>query len=510
MATPNENLAESLKVLNRLQKKNGLIIKTKELSRVHRQRLSINGYIREIINGWYIISNPAELKGESTQWYSSFWNFCSRYLNERYKKDWCISPEQSLLIQCGNYAIPKQLYVRAPKANNSLTRLPFDTSLVNIKSKLPNNAEIVINSELRLLSIPSALINCGEKFFENYSLEARTALSMVSDSSEILSLLLPEGRSVVAGRLIGAFRNIGLERIANDIIKTMKDAGYNIREVDPFESKLPYDFPVREISPHVIRIKMMWQEMRQVVLKHFPKNKGMVTVKEDYLKCVKDIYVTDAYHSLSIEGYKVTTELIERIANGTWNPENNEEDKKQKNAMAAKGYWQAFQLVIKSIERVLMGKNSGEVVDEEHGEWYRQMFSPSVVAGILKPSDLAGYRNGQVYILNSYHVPMNFRAVRAVMPVFFELLKNEKEPSVRVVLGHFFFVYIHPYFDGNGRIGRFLMNVMLASGGYPWIVIPVKERNAYINALEKASVDNDIEPFTKYLAGLVDTGTTMS
>jgi hypothetical protein len=38
------------------------------------------------------------------------------------------------------------------------------------------------------------------------------------------------------------------------------------------------------------------------------------------------------------------------------------------------------------------------------------------------------------------------------------------------------------YMDGNGRIGRFLMNVMLASGGYPWTVIPVSDRNAYMNA----------------------------
>ena len=58
------------------------------------------------------------------------------------------------------------------------------------------------------------------------------------------------------------------------------------------------------------------------------------------------------------------------------------------------------------------------------------------------------------------------------MPAFFDLLGEEKEPSVRVVLGHFIFVYIHPYMDGNGRLGRFLINVMLAEGDYPWIVVP--------------------------------------
>jgi Fic family protein len=74
------------------------------------------------------------------------------------------------------------------------------------------------------------------------------------------------------------------------------------------------------------------------------------------------------------------------------------------------------------------------------------------------------------------------------MPAFFDLLRGETHSAVRVVLGHFLFVYIHPYMDGNGRLGRFLMNAMMASGGYPWTIIPVSDRNAYVNALEKASV----------------------
>jgi len=506
MATPNENLAESLKVLNKLQRKNSGVINTHELSRVHRERLLKNGFIREVIMGWYIIVNPAETKGESTIWYSSFWNFCAKYLEERFDNDWCISPEQSLFLHSGNYSIPTQLLVKSPKANNTITRLLYNTSIVNTKSQLPKNAEIVNKNGIRLCSLSSALINCSEKYFEQNSKETRIALAMISDASEILALLLKEGRSVVAGRLIGAFRNIGRDRIANDILKTMKEAGYNIREVDPFNSKLLYDFPKREISPNVIRIKLMWQEMREIVLNHFPKENGIPANVENYLNEVQDAYTTDAYHSLSIEGYKVTAELINRIANETWNPDENEEDKNQKNAMAAKGYWQAFQSVKLSIEKILKRMNAGAVVDEDHGDWYRQLFGPSVTAGILKSSDLAGYRNGSVFILNSLHVPMTAQSVREATPVFFELLKDEKEASVRVVLGHFIFVYIHPYFDGNGRIGRFLMNAMLASGGYPWTVIPVEDRKIYIDTLEKASSENDIVPFTKFLARLVKAG----
>jgi Fic family protein len=224
------------------------------------------------------------------------------------------------------------------------------------------------------------------------------------------------------------------------------------------------------------------------------------------MKRVEEAYVTDAYHSLSIEGYRVTSELIRRVRSGTWNPDANELDREQRNAMAARGYWQAFQFVQKSIAKVLKGEDPGTVADEDHRAWYREMFAPSVAAGLLKPSDLAGYRNGQVFIRKSMHVPLNRDGVRDAMPTFFDLLREEEDPAVRVVLGHFVFVYIHPYIDGNGRMARFLMNVMLAAGGYPWTVLPLSARNIYMGALEKASVGEDIVPFAEFLAGLVRKG----
>jgi Fic family protein len=206
---------------------------------------------------------------------------------------------------------------------------------------------------------------------------------------------------------------------------------------------------------------------------------------------------------LSIEGYRVSAELIERVRSGTWNPDLDKQDQEHRNALAARGYWQAYQAVQESVRGILKGEDPGKVIDKDHGRWYRELFGASVTAGILKPSDLAGYRNSPVYIRRARHVPPSADTVRDVMPVLFELLSEEKEAAARVVLGHFIFVYIHPYIDGNGRMGRFLMNAMMASGGYPWTIVPVTERPAYFAALDDASVRQDIKPFAGFLSRLV-------
>lgn len=59
------------------------------------------------------------------------------------------------------------------------------------------------------------------------------------------------------------------------------------------------------------------------------------------------------------------------------------------------------------------------------------------------------------------------------------------------------------YLDGNGRMEKFIMNLMMAVGGYPWTIVPVTRRDEYMQALEVASAKQDIVPFTKFLASLI-------
>lgn len=503
MATPAERLADSLNELKTLQDKNIVAIKSNWLSRTHRERLVKNNFIREIYKGWYIVVPPDTNPGETTSWYSQYWDFCAQWLQDRYGPNWCISSEQSLLLHAGNTAIPPQLIVRSPEANNSTVSMLFNTSIFHLKAAVPPENEREEKNNIRMFSLEASIVRCSPKTFVQNKLDARTALSLVKDASAILEILLDGGHSVIAGRIAGAFRNTGQNRLADSIVKTMEKVGYDVRETDPFETKMNIPLSSRLHSPYENRIRLMWHGMRETVAKHFPPAPGLPKDSKAFLKSVEELFVTDAYHSLSIEKYKVTPELIEKVRKGTWNAKQKEEDKKERNAMAARGYWDAFKAVEHSITRILKGENSGKVVDEEHSDWYRELFGPSVAVGLLKASDLAGYRNHQVYIGGSMHSPLNREAIRDAMPVLFELLSQEAEASVRAVLGHFVFVFIHPYMDGNGRMGRFLMNVMLASGGFPWTVIPVERREQYMQALESASVRQDIKPFAKFLGYLV-------
>lgn len=497
MATIAELLASSLDALKQVQQGNDFtIIRSSDLSRTHIKRLVDNHFLKPIIKGWYVVTDPRAMPGDSTAWYASFWNFIARYANERYGDEWCLSAEQSLSIYTGATTIPNQVLIRAPKGNDYMVPLIPPTSIFNLGAELPSKIDTNNPYNLNLYTLAEAIIVATPTMYRNDALTMRTALAMVNDSSDILKILVDTGQTVRAGRVIGAFRNIGRTDIADEIAGTMKRMGYTINEEDPFEKVL--EIHVSQ-SPYAVRLRLMWQNMREDVIANFTRLKSNLSAKE-FLERMETRYKLDAYHSLSIEGYRVTDELINKVKSGAWKPDG--EDMDSKNALAARGYWQAFQEVTKSVSDILKGSNSADVAERDLSLWHSEMFMPCVTAGIIKPSDIVGYRSHQVYIRNSMHTPLNPGALRDAMTTLFELLKEEPEACVRAVLGHFLFTYIHPFMDGNGRIGRFLMNAMLASGGYDWLIIPVERRDEYMAALEKASVEGNIVPFVRFLSSI--------
>lgn len=508
MATPNEKIATSLEALRTLQAGGRRVFSAKELSRVHRDRLVRFGYLQRATDGWLISASPTTPPGESTPWLTAFWEFCARYCEARFDANWHLSAEQSLLLHVGTTAIPTQVIVYSPKAQNNKIEVLHDTSLYDIRETQPPPAEdLIVLDNLRVFTLEAALTRVPDAFFAAKSLEAEIALNSVRDASGILRRLLRGGHSIVAGRLAGAFRRLGRANLADEIVAAMRAAEHYVSESDPF-AEAPW--VGRRVgageAPVVGRLHGLWALTRETVIAAFPQAPGLPRDRDAYLRQVDEIYVTDAYHSLSIEGYQVTAELIERVRTGAWRPETNEEDKKSRSAMAARGYWQAFNAVKRGVAAVLAGAPAAELARDAQPEWYRELFQPSVAAGIVAPAALAGYRNDFVYLKTSRYVPPRWETIWDAMPTLFDLMAAEPEASVRAVLGHWLIGYIHPYMDGNGRIARFLMNLMLASGGYPWTVIRLEDRASYLRALDCASLEQDIQPFAQLIAERVQGG----
>lgn len=78
-------------------------------------------------------------------------------------------------------------------------------------------------------------------------------------------------------------------------------------------------------------------------------------------------------------------------------------------------------------------------------------------------------------------------------------LLTEAHPVQIAALAHYKFVYIHPFYDGNGRTARLLMNLILMKSGYPPIIIRKQERLDYYDYLEMAN-QGDIKPFIRFIA----------
>ena len=67
---------------------------------------------------------------------------------------------------------------------------------------------------------------------------------------------------------------------------------------------------------------------------------------------------------------------------------------------------------------------------------------------------------------------------------------------------HHKFLQIHPFADGNGRVGRDLMNFILKKNGYPMLIIPVEQRQVYLESLETAD-DGDPKPLLEFFAQIM-------
>lgn len=115
-------------------------------------------------------------------------------------------------------------------------------------------------------------------------------------------------------------------------------------------------------------------------------------------------------------------------------------------------------------------------------------------------SNAGKYRNVQVLISGTEHVPPQPYLVPKEMEnlfLWYNENKNQLHPVELSALMHEKLVTIHPFIDGNGRISRLLMNLILIKNGFPIVILKgdTDNRLKYYHALATAQTKNNIQPF---------------
>jgi hypothetical protein len=289
------------------------------------------------MKGWYICSSPSDNDGDTTAWSAAFWAFVSGYLGKRFGKRYCLNPEASLMLHTGNTTVPRQVTCVTIDSGTSKVNLPFDTSLLVYPDK---NRVPIARLEVRGLQVwpvAEALCLVGPSFFVNNPREAEIALATIRNASELLPTLLAGDKMVTAaGRLAAAFEFVKRPDEAERIQKAFAKFKITLKLVNPFELAEPTISPSKERSPYVLRLARCGPDgARTSSMPSRPP--GLENQRAGYLAQVDERYVSDAYNSLSIEGYRVTDGLIERVARGDWNPDSDPEHDKTRDALAARG-----------------------------------------------------------------------------------------------------------------------------------------------------------------------------
>ena len=500
-----DKLVTALKALKILSEVSDEIIQGAQLKNADRVQLIEKGFIRKILKGWYFVADPLARPDDITPFLCKYWQFISVYLITRFGTDYCLSAESSLLLHSQSNVIPYHLAVSHQERQNHKQSLVHGYSITMSPSVIsfPPEEQIQVINGLRCMRAEYALVKCTPTTFAKHHDDVMIVLANLKDPGAIAQLA--ENATGVA-RVCAAMQQIGRTDISNEIQRSLNQIRIKFPDVDkPFAGCYIHQFGARRASLALAaRIEFLWAKHRDAVLSVKPAQPRVRANKEDYQAALENIKISDAYNSLSIEGYLVHTKLLAELI------KNDSRDIKNKVApqideLAAQGYLSAFKLVSECAIQAYSDETcsrelAATLFREYHQQWFYELFSPAKAAKLIEQRELMGYRSSPVFLRGSKHMPPQHHEIYDGMDALYDCLSTEPDAFVRAVLGHWLFGYIHPYQDGNGRIARFLMNLMLASGGYSWTVIKVENRINYMKSLESASVLGDVRPFAQLLA----------
>jgi fido (protein-threonine AMPylation protein) len=408
----------------------------------------------------------------------------------------------------GDESIPKKVDIITKNSSNKIDI--FDVSSLvlekNISSDQLNHLKQMKTKKNYIFFIESPeclLIKLRPQYFRDYPhLISGFVKSVDFDLENLNKLLLEKSRPITLLRLAALFEQVGKSEealIIKDKIKLITQ--YSIPgKSQIIKTVLPSIIaaPKRKSDPpYVTRFRdqlSIYKSRISEILKDMSSSRLSLQDLKDHIQKTKKY---DTYHSSTIEGYRVTPEEIQMLMDGQEITSAGKSREEIERKMALKGYLEAHHFVLQSIEKHY--KKNIPLSELMIREIYAHLFSPSVESGLLTKTQLTQYRNDAVYIRHSRFVPPNYLKIDDLMRCLVEEINETEDSITQAIIAHYGFVTIHPYFDGNGRVTRFLMNYLLCRDGYSWVTIRIEDRDEYFSSLEIAQCDENIIPFVAFL-----------
>jgi len=235
----------------------------------------------------------------------------------------------------------------------------------------------------------------------------------------------------------------------------------------------------KEIPKDIEKIKGEFKEQFQKEL-----YEKLEKVKKDFQKEWKrlpesakerekeEIAIAFTYNTNAIEGSTITLEEAREIIQDKISP-----NKPLRDVKETESHSKVFLDMLEKKEKI---------TNELLLKWHREIFGET-------KSDIAGKYRDYLVRVGNYIAP-DWKDIKNLMKSLLEYTVKEKiNPVELAAIVHYRFEKIHPFGDGNGRIGRLVMNHILWHFKYPMLIIEYKKRNSYYRALQKEEED-----FVKY------------
>ncbi|MBN2479027.1 MAG: Fic family protein [Parachlamydiales bacterium] len=211
-------------------------------------------------------------------------------------------------------------------------------------------------------------------------------------------------------------------------------------------------------------------DLNQEIKSHRPLNSHLLKLIKEYYK-IGLTYSSNALEGNSLTESETKIVLEEGITIG---------GKSLKDHFEAVGHAEAYNFLLTLTKNKSISEN--DILHLHQLLYFR-----------IDEQNAGVYRNNKAIITGSKYSLPNPEKLSSLMKNFILKINNirkEKHPVEVAAVAHKEFVFIHPFIDGNGRVARLLMNLILLQEEYNIAIIPLVTRREYIECLEKAHEDD--------------------